>query len=349
MKALQCEMCGSQDLVKDGGVFICQSCGTKYTVEEAKKMMIEGTVDVKGTVKVDTTEELNNLYELARRSKDDHNDENALKYYDMILVKDPNSWEANFFVVYYQTMTCKIGQISNAAYKLEHCLDSVFMLINNNIHVLDKRDKAINEVFEYTVSAARVLSSAAYKHFEGIDIQFRYNYVQEYVNNEAAVRNIFYTLGNLLISYFGDKYSNQACDAWKRGIVRHSRIIQYIQQKKENVLIINKYTDKIRTYEPYYQDPTEKTKNACYVATAVYGSYDCPEVWTLRRFRDYTLAETWYGMGFIKTYYAISPSIVKWFGKTSWFKALWRMPLDKLVSSLNNKGVLNTPYKDREF
>ena len=53
MKALQCEMCGSQDLVKDGGVFVCQSCGTKYTVEEAKKMMVEGTVDVKGTVKVD--------------------------------------------------------------------------------------------------------------------------------------------------------------------------------------------------------------------------------------------------------------------------------------------------------
>ena len=63
MKALQCEMCGSQDLVKDGGFFVCQSCGTKYTVEEAKKMMVEGTVDVKGTVKVDTSDELKNLYE----------------------------------------------------------------------------------------------------------------------------------------------------------------------------------------------------------------------------------------------------------------------------------------------
>ena len=30
----------------------------------------------------------------------------------------------------------------------------------------------------------------------------------------------------------------------------------------------------------------------CYVATCVYGSYDCPQVWTLRRFRDNTLAET---------------------------------------------------------
>ena len=38
MKALTCEMCGSTNLLKDNGVFVCQSCGTKYSVEEAKKM-----------------------------------------------------------------------------------------------------------------------------------------------------------------------------------------------------------------------------------------------------------------------------------------------------------------------
>ena len=37
MKQLVCEMCGSNDLVKDNGLFVCQSCGCKYTVEEAKK------------------------------------------------------------------------------------------------------------------------------------------------------------------------------------------------------------------------------------------------------------------------------------------------------------------------
>lgn len=49
----------------------------------------------------------------------------------------------------------------------------------------------------------------------------------------------------------------------------------------------------------------------CYVATCVYGSYDCPEMWTIRRFRDYTLDATWYGRLFIKCYYATSPTIVK--------------------------------------
>ena len=60
MKQLTCEMCGSTDLIKQDGVFVCQTCGCKYSVEEAKRMMIEGTVDVSGsTIKVDNNEELN--------------------------------------------------------------------------------------------------------------------------------------------------------------------------------------------------------------------------------------------------------------------------------------------------
>lgn len=84
----------------------------------------------------------------------------------------------------------------------------------------------------------------------------------------------------------------------------------------------------------------------CYVATCVYGSYDCPQVWTLRRFRDNTLASTWYGRAFIRTYYAVSPTLVKWFGHTDWFKNLWRGKLDSLVRMLQSKGVEDTPYTD---
>ena len=92
----------------------------------------------------------------------------------------------------------------------------------------------------------------------------------------------------------------------------------------------------------------EKGKSSgCYVATAVYGSYDCPQVWTLRRFRDYTLAETWYGRAFIRTYYAISPTLVKWFGHTEWFKKMWKGKLDRMVTNLNASGVADTPYEDK--
>lgn len=43
MKQLTCEMCEGTNLIKIDGSFTCQSCGTKYSVEEAKKMMLEET------------------------------------------------------------------------------------------------------------------------------------------------------------------------------------------------------------------------------------------------------------------------------------------------------------------
>jgi hypothetical protein len=86
--------------------------------------------------------------------------------------------------------------------------------------------------------------------------------------------------------------------------------------------------------------------SGCYIATAVYGSYDCPQVWTLRRYRDNTLAKTWYGRSFIRTYYAISPTLVKWFGNTTWFKRLWISRLDRLIARLQQEGIAKTPYED---
>lgn len=84
----------------------------------------------------------------------------------------------------------------------------------------------------------------------------------------------------------------------------------------------------------------------CYVATAVYGSYDCPEVWVLRRYRDGVLRRTWYGRAFIRLYYAVSPAVVKWFGKKEWFTKLFRTPLDRMVQNLQRRGYDCAPYKD---
>ena len=84
----------------------------------------------------------------------------------------------------------------------------------------------------------------------------------------------------------------------------------------------------------------------CYIATCVYGSYDCPQVWTLRRFRDHSLAKTIAGRFFVRVYYMISPSLVKRFGGTLWFKRIWKSALDILVKKLNKDGVEDTAYND---
>lgn len=88
-------------------------------------------------------------------------------------------------------------------------------------------------------------------------------------------------------------------------------------------------------------------KKGCYIATCIYGSYDCPQVWTLRRFRDYVLDKTWYGKVFIRCYYTISPMLVKWFGGHSWFKIFWKSQLDKMIDDLKSKGIDDTYYNDK--
>ena len=87
-------------------------------------------------------------------------------------------------------------------------------------------------------------------------------------------------------------------------------------------------------------------KSGCYIATAVYGSYDCPQVWTLRRNRDFSLARSAPGRLFIRVYYALSPTLVKLFGKQRWFCAFWKRILDKKVCRLNRKGIDDSPYRD---
>ena len=116
--------------------------------------------------------------------------------------------------------------------------------------------------------------------------------------------------------------------------------LKQIQEVHKDEAFIQELIDK---------NATGKPMTGCYVATAVYGSYDCPQVWTLRRFRDYTLAETWYGRAFIRTYYAISTILVKWFGHTEWFKKMWKGKLDRMVANLYVKGVEDTPYEDRNW
>ena len=89
---------------------------------------------------------------------------------------------------------------------------------------------------------------------------------------------------------------------------------------------------------------SSQRSEGCYIATCVYGSYDCPEVWTLRRFRDNTLKSSWLGRRFISLYYAISPFLVNVFGNSKVIKHHWRSMLDYLVKRLKEKGIKDTPY-----
>lgn len=84
----------------------------------------------------------------------------------------------------------------------------------------------------------------------------------------------------------------------------------------------------------------------CYIATCIYGSYDCPPVWILRRFRDQKLSRHPFGRLLIRGYYAISPRLVRRWGSRCGFRTWCRRGLDALVRTLYRHGFADTPYQD---
>ena len=80
-----------------------------------------------------------------------------------------------------------------------------------------------------------------------------------------------------------------------------------------------------------------RKKEGCYIATAVYGSYDAPQVLTLRRFRDQQLKKTALGRLFIRVYYRLSPPAAARLRNARHVNRLVRRCLDRWVQHLEQR------------
>lgn len=82
---------------------------------------------------------------------------------------------------------------------------------------------------------------------------------------------------------------------------------------------------------------SNKHSEGCYIATAVYGDYEAPEVLVLRGFRDKFLKKYVLGRIFIKVYYALSPGLAKKLKKESTITKTIKKVLDRFVDKIKNK------------
>ena len=355
MNALKCEMCGGVNLIKEDGYFVCQSCGVKYTVEEAKKLRVE----------IDRTGELDNLLQLARRARQTENINDGYKYYAEIASIDPHNWEGFFYSVYFQANLTYKQDIYGAARPLVNSIIPTLKMIKSSVSDLQElttiMQQLSTDLFAFSNNCLSVVNERINRMRTNLRVESDPGYaLQKFGEESARIKplleitfNILYVYGDGLLAVFGDRYKHLALEAWKKSVDCHDRTARGLTERDSHASRekMYQYCLKIKQYDPSCRlplDPNSKS-GGCYIATSVYGAYDCPQVWTLRRFRDYTLAKTWYGRAFIHTYYAISPTLVKWFGHTEWFKKLWKGKLDRMVANLNAKGVEDTPYEDKDW
>lgn len=302
------------DLIKQDGVFVCQSCGMKYSVEEAKKMMIEGTVDVKGTVKVDNSAFVEKYLQNAHRALSKEDWEEVEKYYNMVEQNVPNNMEAVFFSSYGKAMLAMT--------------DDDYFKRQQKFEVLNRSMSVISDYYEDTTeNKQQVLTMISDYIVRMYNSQFVFQ--RQDVSVVGAIRSVSAVTGS-------KQWCVNLLNTTKAAFVTE---LKQISEKHDDAYIqelIKKFTT---------PEQAQSKSGGCYVATAVYGSYDCPQVWTLRRYRDYTLAETWYGRAFIYTYYAISPTLVKWFGTQSGLRKCGKANLTAWLKNYSLKVLRIPPMK----
>lgn len=446
MKAIKCELCGSNELIKQEDYFVCQFCGTKYTPEAAKKLIIDlnNPIQIKGINNIE--DDLNNVASLIQMEQL-HKAEILLEKISISATNNPNVW-----VMYAKFSYAKYIEGNNYSNYRKECTHSggTRSVYNNpkmsfndrclrcvdELHKYEKflikgcpEDKvAIQQIQELIQKVAMLskenqlkaqkVASELIESFYSVPNAYFYNPKFSWKDKNGT----FYTAVKWennkpkLIPACLDGWGDEGRDKWPEIYIDafpyletfiaegennanlYSSVVASLNEKQKvsflksfikhiapsatipndlKVLKIASINGKTMIVEVSYDSDTGATysnsvftpeiqikgnfeqildsvkaeaeagKGGCYIATCVYGSYDCPEVWRLRRFRDNQLSKTWYGRTFIHTYYAISPTLVKWFGETEWFKKTWKAVIDRIVMKLKDKGFEDTPYADK--
>ena len=352
----KCPACGANLKINESakGELICPYCGSTYLVEKALNIVNNNIInnnDFSGAnVVINQNAEaayIKQFLENARISLAKEDWEEVEKFYNMVKQYEPRNIEAVFFSSYGKA---RLSLLDSNFIKRQQVCD----VFSKNISVIyDNYDiakssnnqmliKKINLALLKMYSAKFVYTEIADNNTTTDDKEKTYKLFAKmavtFIENLKKIIKIDDQLTYWKLIYAQEKYL-----VTNTGLYLSERL----EHRNEALSIGNIIHEK----DPdFVVDNIPKPKlDGCYIATCVYGSYDCPEVWTLRRYRDNTLASTWYGRAFIHIYYTISPTLVKWFGKTKWFKKIWKGKLDRMVEKLQAEGVENTPYDDKPW
>ena len=360
-----CPQCGAQiELANNLEKGFCSFCGTEIIIKDVVKK-----------VKIVNNPTFDNYIKLGDRAYDDKDYGKAQDNYKQALAINPDDWKAT-----YREGICTARESNLASFNL----DKAVISSKNALKILEEMKISDEELAKHKVQMAHDLIGLcidffnfAFNHYS--EFWTLENSASEMWGRIMVVRDASnYVVKKLftdeVISLCPKDDDGESTEKWKSlalkevvtcdvticevrkyksGYSQYGDIYSNTWIKPElRAELVNEYDEYvalIKSIEPDYVpqeiNRTGKAKG-CYVATAVYGSYDCSEVWVLRRYRDFKLSKSWYGRAFINFYYSVSPTIVKWFGNKKIFNKIIKPKLDKFVNKLQQKGYENTPYDD---
>lgn len=331
---VNCTSCGGEIQLDDTKEFgYCLHCGTKVYFQEAiQKVELINLPKVENMMKIATSEFENSHYA------------DAIPYFNRVLELDPENWKAILFKALSQCYVTPSG---------ENTIPAAIMTAKSAFNLAEKEmnDELIRTFFINPIE--KLLSSCLL----GANFSEFFVFASLKVYEDFLFTNLGVVEGYEFCALLYKKLQNSNSDlinVYKKilSLLSESSKFRLVEKqplaganRKYRSLIIQKfekYKTELLVLEPNAFIPglnrkeIENEKN-CYIATAIYGSYDAPQVVVLRGYRDNTLLETALGRMFVKFYYRVSPKIVtRLHGKTR-INSIVKSVLDKIVANIQKQ------------
>lgn len=348
-KEVKCPKCKEIIMAEDSKeVCFCINCGEKI---DLKSINLKKSSPDFNMYKSD---KYRKLAKLAKLEYDSGNWGQAYDYYCTILESNPDDYNSLFFKAVSNIRYCDLDDLN-----IDICLNYIektwdlFVKFDPSTERLF-RQKRIMTTELYNVAIERFNYAQRYfftnqtseehirlywDNLEECKKMFSYNanFLQDYrIGEDEGLRNIYLDSAKSLLKCITELYMSRK---YVKGFNydKNQEIIDFIRVKTTSELsaLYNDTVSDIKKYEPDYEAPSINT--GCYIATAVYGSYDATEVLVLRKFRDDILSKHLLGRIFIKIYYTLSPPVAEWLKDAKKVNLLVKNILDKFVHRLSNK------------
>jgi tetratricopeptide (TPR) repeat protein len=326
-KAAKCPNCGGELQLPDNRETVkCMYCGGEVVVQKAIR-------DYAPQVNID------NLLELAETAGIAGNYTEAIQYFSRVLEFDPKNYKSWFgkglataYLADYnsfdldEAITYFYNATENAPNeKHEELKYQIGMAINNLcLEILRMVLKEGNLVF---TPAQKSLLTKISTYFI-LASKFCPTEIATYENAILSIK------GSLDFDQDEEYYQsyNEVIKTLTKNAISNIPDLDLAQNETFLEVKAQSYLVKSSLPEPKSQP--------CYIATAVYGDFNAPPVLTLRHYRDEALINTKLGRLFVKFYYTLSPSIVRWMEGKSHINLCVKRILDKVVQAIESRHEL---------
>ena len=294
-------------------------CNSKIIVEEAiKKVQVEGIAS------------LDNLFLLAEEEREAGNLEEAINYYKRVLELDPYHYKTRFEKVLLDFEKLLLmddlesRQINDRLCEVKKQIEFAFKNVPQNEREALQQRKAMEiqesalKTFENTSKNfnqyRKNTADSLKKPFSSEDARLRYDYLLsvEYDRYYKTLKDLIMKIELSSFCNPGLRVENNKTivtfiEVFLKRELDYSFPINNLRGKCEELgEIIRDKEEEILKHDSSYT-PARDRNRGCYIATAVYGSDDAPEVMVLRQYRDEALSKTYVGQLLIYAYYVFSP------------------------------------------